>query len=153
CASLLPFAISEPTGFGLWFPPCWEGQDVDIPDWLESLGLRQYERAFRDNHVDEKVLPHLTADDLTAIGVTSVGHRRTLLSAIACLTLAPSPGRPPVPARPTAAERRQLTVMFCDIVGSTALAQRLDPEDTREVIGIYQNAVAKEVARFQGHVA
>jgi class 3 adenylate cyclase/predicted ATPase len=132
---------------------------VDIAVWLESLGLRQYEQAFRDNHIDEKVLPRLTADDLAAIGVTSVGHRRTLLSAIASLTSAPptqpagSAASPSAATRAPGAERRQLTVMFCDIVGSTALAQRLDPEDTREVIGIYQNAVTKEVARFQGHVA
>src|SRR5215470_3360082 len=118
---------------------------IDVASWLQQLGLAQYEPAFRDNEVDGDVLPDLTAEDLIAIGVTAVGHRRKLLSAIAALgTAAPAPAPtatpasvpPPIPAQ---AERRQLTVMFCDLVGSTALATRMDPEDLRDVIASYQN--------------
>src|ERR1700754_984838 len=115
---------------------------MDIADWLRGLGLERYERAFRDNDVDAETLPSLTADDLRELGVTSLGHRKRLLSAIA--TLSPKPDRdgsgdhaPPVPevsASPAPmetgrAERRHLTVMFADLVGSTALPVRLDPED------------------------
>jgi len=107
---------------------------LDIGTWLRGLGLEQYEVAFRDNDVDAEVLPELTAEDLTNIGVTSVGHRRKLLAAIAVLGYE-------APAR-AEAERRQLTVMFCDLVGSTALSARLDPEDLREVIAAYHRAVA-----------
>src|SRR5215467_10589584 len=102
---------------------------IDVASWLQQLGLTQYEPAFRDNAVDGEVLPDLTAVDLIAIGVTPVGHRRKLLSAIAALSaeapaasllaaVAPTPAPAPVPA-PAQAERRQLTVMFCDLVGST----------------------------------
>ena len=133
---------------------------MDVAGWLRSLGLGQYEEAFRDNDIDVEVLPHLTADDLVSIGVTSVGHRRRLLSAAAALVLASqrtagdaAPAGSPATARPAGAERRQLTVMFCDLVDSTALVARLDPEDTREVISAYQNTVTQQVARFEGHVA
>src|SRR6478672_9122801 len=102
---------------------------IDVASWLQQLGLEQYEPAFRDNFVDGDVLPDLTADDLIAIGVTAVGHRRKLLSAIAALGV----------AAPAQAERRQLTVMFCDLVGSTALSTGMDPEDLRDVIASYQN--------------
>jgi len=107
------------------------------------------------------VLPELTADDLISIGVTSVGHRRKMLAAIAArgtqrLTVAPSaasatsaPTSPPI----IDAERRQLTVMFCDLVGSTALSSQLDPEDLREVIAAYHSTVAEAVARFDGLVS
>src|SRR6516162_6457661 len=117
--------------------------------------MQQYERAFRDNAIDTAVLPELTADDLKDLGVTLVGHRRRLLGAIAALR-----GDDPAPpaksgeaALASAAERRQLTVMFCDLVGSTALSARLDPEDLREVIGAYHRAVAETVAGFDGFVA
>jgi predicted ATPase/class 3 adenylate cyclase len=129
---------------------------VDIGTWLRGLGLEQYELAFRDNDVDAEVLPALTADDLTGIGVTSVGHRRKLLAAIAALgaeiPVAATETSHNAPA-PADAERRQLTVMFCDLVGSTALSARLDPEDLREVIGTYHRCVAQVVARFDGFVA
>jgi class 3 adenylate cyclase len=130
---------------------------VDITAWLNRLGLEQYEQVFRDNDVDAEVLPDLTADDLISIGVTSVGHRRKLLAAIATLR-AETPARvvtaapPDIPA-PSDAERRQLTVMFCDLVGSTALSAQLDPEDLREVIAAYHRAVAEIVAGFDGFVA
>jgi class 3 adenylate cyclase/predicted ATPase len=130
---------------------------MDIAAWLRGLGLERYGAAFRDNDVDAEVLPELTADDLISIGVTSVGHRRKLLAAIAGLgaempTAAVTPASRDAPA-PADAERRQLTVMFCDLVGSTALSAQLDPEDLREVIGAYHRATAEVVAGFDGFVA
>ena len=134
---------------------------MDVPAWLRGLGLEQYAPAFRDNDVDGEVLPELTADDLISIGVTSVGHRRKLLAAIAALgTEPPAVARSAAPATsaPTSslsgdAERRQLTVMFCDLVGSTALSARLDPEDLREIIGAYHRCVAKIIAESDGFVS
>jgi len=114
---------------------------MDITRWLGALGLQEYEHAFRESDVDTAVLPELTSDDLIALGVTSIGHRRKLLAAIAALRPAPqSPfdaSSTTLSRAPTAvigAERRQVTVMFCDLVGSTPLSSRLDPEDLREVI-------------------
>src|SRR6202166_4410278 len=105
---------------------------MDIAAWLRGLGLEQYAPAFRDNDVDGDVLPELTSDDLISIGVTSVGHRRKLLAAIASLGATSPAAELTAPSRtspaPADAERRQLTVMFCDLVGSTALSARLDPE-------------------------
>jgi class 3 adenylate cyclase len=128
---------------------------MDLAEWLHGLGLEQYLPAFRDNDIDGEVLPQLTADDLIGLGVGSIGHRRRLLSAIAALgaaaLAAPAASRD-VPAQADA-ERRQLTVMFCDLVGSTALSARLDPEDLREVIAAYHRAVARVVAGFDGFVA
>ena len=139
---------------------------MDIANWLHGLGLGQYEKPFCDNDIDEHVLQELSADDLIAIGVVSVGHRRRLLAAIAALresgTLSPSPAAAvavgAVSSAPLAsvggeAERRQLTVMFCDLVGSTPMSSRLDPEDMREVIGSYHRCVADEVSRFDGFIA
>jgi class 3 adenylate cyclase/predicted ATPase len=131
---------------------------LDIEAWLRELGLERYAQAFRDNEIDGGVLPTLTADDLIDLGVMVIGHRRKLLNAIAALAEAPAPDgatelRPSAAARSTEAERRQLTVMFVDLVGSTALSARLDPEDMREVIRAYQNAVAGEITRFEGFVA
>jgi len=130
---------------------------MDIAAWLEGLGLGQYEQAFGDNEIDEWVLPSLTAEDLKDLGVKLVGHRRRLLNAIAAL----GTSAPAVPATTgtadsvlrSDAERRQLTVMFCDLVGSTALASQLDPEDLREVIGAYHKCVAETIGRFDGFVA
>jgi class 3 adenylate cyclase len=134
---------------------------MDVASWLRGLGLEQYAPAFRDNDVDGEVLPELTADDLIAIGVTSVGHRRKLLAAIAALGTEPptvaqsaASATSDATSAPTIdAERRQLTVMFCDLVGSTALSTRHDPEDLRELIGAYHHAVADTVSRFDGFVA
>jgi class 3 adenylate cyclase/predicted ATPase len=129
---------------------------VDIAAWLHGLGLQQYEQAFRDNAIDAGVLPELTADDLKDLGVNLVGHRRRLLAAIAALRGddGPAPPAPTDQAAPASdAERRQLTVLFCDLVGSTELSARLDPEDLREVIATYHRAVAEIVARFDGFVA
>src|ERR1700758_49347 len=114
---------------------------MDLGGWLRSLGLGQYEAAFRENAIDDTVLPTLTAEDVKDLGVTIVGHRRKLLNAIAALRTeasAPTPlsDTPSATdkAAPDTAERRQVTVMFSDLVGSTALSTRLDPEDLREVI-------------------
>src|SRR6516162_1336661 len=124
---------------------------LDIAAWLRGLGLAQYELMFRENDVDGQVLPRLTADDLISIGVTSVGHRRRLLDAIASLAgEAPAARASPVRADP---ERRQLTVMFCDLVGSTPLAARLDPEDLRGILGAYHRCVTEIVEGFGGFVA
>jgi class 3 adenylate cyclase/tetratricopeptide (TPR) repeat protein len=126
---------------------------MDIADWLRKLGLEQYEPAFRENEIDERVLPSLTAEDLRDLGITLVGHRRRLVDAIAALgTTAPPAASPDAPTS-ASAERRQLTVMFCDLVSSTALSARLDPEDLREVISAYHRAVADVVRSFDGFVA
>ena len=129
---------------------------MDIAAWLQSLGLERYEPLFRDNEIDWEVLPKLTSEDLKEIGVVAIGHRRKLLDAIAALgavvPAAETAAAVDVPA-PADAERRQLTVMFCDLVGSTALSSRLDPEDLREVIAAYHRAVAEVVAGFDGFVA
>src|SRR5215471_7673619 len=133
-----------------------EDQLMDIAAWLQDLDLERYASAFRDNEIDWEVLPKLTSEDLREIGVAAIGHRRKLLDAIAALgakapaaavTAAPSDAPAPVEA-----ERRQLTVMFCDLVGSTELSARLDPEDLRGIIAAYHRAVAEIVAGFDGFV-
>jgi class 3 adenylate cyclase len=133
---------------------------MDLGVWLRSLGLEQYEATFRENAINEKVLPNLTAEDLKDMGVNIVGHRRMLLDAIALLRAEGSAKAPPAEASSTTpkpaqdtAERRQVTVMFCDLVGSTALSARMDPEDLREVMSAYQKCVAETVQRFGGFVA
>jgi class 3 adenylate cyclase/predicted ATPase len=129
---------------------------MDLGAWLCGLGLERYEQAFRDNDISMDLLATLNADDLREIGVGSLGHRKQLLSAIAALVGTTDSKALPaaVMAGPSPhAERRQLTVMFVDLVGSTALASKLDPEVMREVILGYQNAVAGEVVRFEGHIA
>jgi class 3 adenylate cyclase len=133
---------------------------MDVGGWLRRLGLEQYEAAFRENNVDDTILPSLTTEDLKELGVGSVGHRRKLLDAIAALR---AEACEPVPlsdaplatdkAAQDTAERRQVTVMFSDLVGSTALSARMDPEDLREVISAYQKSVAETVLRFGGFVA
>jgi class 3 adenylate cyclase/predicted ATPase len=136
---------------------------IDIAAWLRGLGLEQYEPVFRANEIDAMVLPSLTADDLKDLGITLVGHRRRLLDAIAALgaetpTSPESPLSNPPPRAGEGrvgvdAERRQLTLMFCDLVGSTPLSSRLDPEDLREVIAAYHRAVTEIVTGFDGFVA
>jgi class 3 adenylate cyclase len=133
---------------------------MDLGGWLRSLGLQQYEAVFRDSAIDETVLSDLTDQDLEKLGVL-LGHRRKLLRAIANLenaergsSAAPTPATPPSPPiSQDVAERRQVTVMFSDLVGSTALSARMDPEDLREVISAYQACVAVTVARFGGFLA
>ena len=131
---------------------------MDLGGWLRGLGLDQYETTFRENEIDATVLPRLTAEDLKDLGVVSVGHRRKLLDAIAALradaeATAPSAAAPSGASAPSHAERRQVTVMFSDLVGSTALSARMDPEDLREVIGAYQRCVTETVRPFGGFVA
>src|SRR5271167_2009435 len=128
---------------------------MDIAAWLRSLGLERYEAAFRDNEINWAVLSKLTADDLKDIGMTAVGHRRMLLEAIAQLSATDASPDPIPPGAPAGAEaeRRQMTVMFCDLVGSTPLSTRFDPEDLREIVGAYHRCVADTVGRFGGFVA
>src|SRR5262245_10941006 len=136
---------------------------MDIVVWLRSLGLGKYEAVFRENEIDERSLPSLTAEDLKELGVAALGHRRILLDAIAALrpdtfTKAPRDDAVAPPTAPSAspedrAERSQVTVMFSDLIGSTALSARMDPEDLREVISAYQKCVAETVQRFGGFVA
>jgi hypothetical protein len=134
---------------------------MDIEAWLQDLGLERYVPVFRENEIDAEVLPELTEAHLERLGLP-LGPRLKLLKAIAALREGVLP--PPAPEQPSEvpapsaalsaeAERRQLTVMFCDLVGSTALSARLDPEELREVIGAYHRCVAEAVRRFDGFVA
>jgi class 3 adenylate cyclase/tetratricopeptide (TPR) repeat protein len=129
---------------------------MDIGGWLRSLGLGQYEAAFRANEIDAEVLTELTDGDLEKLGLP-LGHRKRLLKAIAALggTFSAIPLIPAAnPLMPRgSAERRQLTVMFCDLVGSTALSARLDPEDMREIIGAYHRCCAEQINKAGGFVA
>src|SRR5580658_8341014 len=129
---------------------------MDVGEWLRSLGLGQYEATLRDNEIDDTVLSDLTDGDLEKLGVP-MGHRKRLLKAIVSLGSAETTAKPtnpaPTPTSPDVAERRQLTVMFCDLVGSTAMSARLDPEDMREVVRAYQDACSGAIARYDGFVA
>ena len=132
----------------------------DIRQWLEELGLGQYADAFEENDIDESLLPDLTDEALERLGVASMGHRMKLLKAFAAQSspdletaeatepLTPEPGKPAVEA-----ERRQITVMFCDLVGSTALSEKLDPEDLRKLMQSYQKAAGAVIERYDGHIA
>jgi class 3 adenylate cyclase len=128
-----------------------------IAEWLEKLGLAEYAQRFAENGIDFSVLPDLTDQDLKEIGVI-LGHRRKILRAIANLEIegslpAAASAAPVKTAATETAERRQVTVMFSDMVGSTALSARMDPEDLREVISAYQKCAAETVQRFGGYVA
>ena len=140
---------------------------MDVVVWLRSLGLGKYEAAFRENEIDETVLPSLTHETLKELGVTAVGHRVKLLDAIAALRNDESlqtrstaaPARPSA-ATPTAApvaeavgERRHVTVLFCDLVGSTSISAGLDAEDWRDLVGAYLDAASAAVTEMGGHVA
>src|SRR5215469_7947530 len=132
-----------------------------IADWLEKLGFGQYAQRFAENDIDFEILSGLTDQDLEKVGVTSLGHRRKLLRAIANLkgveqitpAVAVADAPPATPRAGDSAERRQVTVMFSDLVGSTALSARMDPEDLRELISAYHKCVAETVRRFAGFVA
>lgn len=152
---------------------------IDVASWLQQLGLAQYASAFRDNAVDGDVLPDLTGEDLIGLGVTLIGHRRKLLSAIAALgagppaastiptpaaaasaAKAPTTVAPPTLAIPPApapvqadAERRQLTVMFCDLAGWTAISARMDPEELRDVVTAFRDRCGEAIKRYDGFVA
>jgi len=140
---------------------------MDVADWLRQLGLERYAAVFRENDITAAILPSLTAEDLKDLSIASVGHRRRLLQAIAMLRAQPQPtletpqGPPPpsgaTPANEnpstTMAERRQVSVMFCDLVDFTALSSRLDPEDLSAVVRGYQSRAAATIARFGGFIA
>jgi class 3 adenylate cyclase/predicted ATPase len=145
-----------------------QGAIMDVVVWLRRLGLGKYEAAFRENEIDETVLPNLTAEDLKDLGVSIVGHRRKILDAIAALrsgTGVQAQPLPTAPARPSAAtpaaapvalavgERRHVTVMFCDLVGSTRISAGLDAEDWRDLVGTYLDAASAAVTEMGGHVA
>src|SRR5271168_2120330 len=126
-----------------------------IADWLEKLGMSEYAQRFAENRIDLSVLPELTDQHLKDLGI-ALGDRLKMLRAIRELSnaAATTPQPPPVQPKPQdTAERRQVTVMFSDLVGSTALSARMDPEDLREVISAYQKCVAETVGRFGGFVA
>ena len=133
---------------------------MDVGGWLRGLGLGKYEAAFLDNGIGEAVLSHLTVEDLKEIGVATVGDRRLLLAAIAALATSTSSeqtGPQPSPALPTkapevSAERRPITVMFCDLVGSTAISAALDAEDWRNLVSAYLDAASEAVTQMGGHV-
>jgi len=125
-----------------------------IADWLQNIGLGQYAQRFAENDITFTILPHLTDQDMKELGVTSLGHRRQLLLAIAEISgVQKDPPPPPSAAPHDTAERRQVTVLFSDLVGSTALSARMDPEDLRELISAYHKCVAEAVRRFGGFVA
>jgi len=126
----------------------------DIAEWLASLDLGEYAARFAENGVDLSVIRDLTENDLKELGVL-LGHRRKMLRAIAELQWAPA-SKPQTAVEPAAqdhAERRHITVMFCDLVGSTALSARLDPEDMRQVMVLYHGRIAEVIAGYQGIVA
>jgi class 3 adenylate cyclase len=127
---------------------------LDIDGWLHGIGLEQYAQTFRDNAIDADVLCDLTDEHLRELGLP-LGARLKLLRAVAALSTGRTPVSPEIttPAPRTDAERRQVTVIFSDLVGSTALSARMDPEDLREVISTYQKCVADTVGRFGGFVA
>src|ERR1700757_2043185 len=140
---------------------------MDVVVWLRSLGLGKYEAAFRENEIDETVLPSLTHETLKELGVTAVGHRLKLLDAIAALRsdVVRTPPVEAAPARPSAAtlvsppaagtvgERRHVTVMFCDLVGSTSISAGLDAEEWRDLVSAYLDAASAAVTEMGGHVA
>jgi class 3 adenylate cyclase/tetratricopeptide (TPR) repeat protein len=146
---------------------------MDVVQWLQALGFDEYAASFVENRIDEEVLPLLTDEDLQVLGVTALGDRKKILAAIARLNevggqVSEPRGDPrrierkpaakqqeskPRQAGPSEGERRQLTVMFCDLVGSTELSGRLDPEDLRDVMRQYQDAVAGCIARYDGYLA
>ena len=125
-----------------------------IAEWLASIGLGEYSQCFAENAIDLSVVPDLTEQDLKDLGVL-LGHRRKMLRSIADMkgSVLPTPLPGPKPVPRADAERRQLTIMFCDLVGSSELAVRLDPEDLRRVIGAYHNCIKEIIARYQGTIA
>jgi class 3 adenylate cyclase len=136
---------------------------MDVGVWLRSLGLGQYEATFRDNEIDSAVLPKLTVDDLKDLGVAVVGHRRKIMSAIEELNAEsvartdvmealPTHAPPSVGASSVGAERRPITVMFCDLVGSTSIAATLDAEDWRNLVNAYLDEASAAVTDLGGHV-
>jgi len=131
---------------------------LDVARWLAEQGLEQYAEAFAENAIDGEVLRTLSEDDLKELGVKALGHRKRLLQAIAALreqtaSVPPPPSGQLQTVSSGVAERRQLTVMFVDLVGSTELAARLDPEDLDALVRAYRGCCAEVVKRWEGHVA
>ena len=137
---------------------------MDLGGWLRNLGLERYEAAFRENEIDDTLLPNLTAEDLKDLGVGFVGHRRKLLDAIAALRAdtepKTAPAAPKSATQPTfataseaAGERRYLTIMFCDLVDSTGIAAKLDAEEWRDLVNAYLDDASAAVTEMGGHVA
>jgi class 3 adenylate cyclase len=137
---------------------------TDLAEWLGRHGLSQYAKTFAENHIDFSVLPDLTENDLEKLGVSSLGHRKKLLTAVKALTTARQPiGTPtaissatvvsPLPEKHREAEFRQITVMFCDLVGSTQLSEKLDPEDLQKLIDAYRVECSAAISRYGGEVA
>ena len=128
---------------------------MDVGSWLRSLGLEQYESLFRESDIDAEVLRDLTDVDLEKLGVT-LGHRKRLLKAIASLGATEPAAKPtspaPLPLSTDTAERRPITILFCDLVGSTSLAAKLDAEDWRNLVNAYLDEASKAVTGFGGHV-
>ena len=129
-----------------------------ISEWLHPLDLDQYVQVFSDNDVDLELLPSLSEQDLEKLGVTSLGHRKKLLKAIAEIantkttTGADATTAARAPTTASEGERRQLTVLFCDMVGFTEMANRLDPEVLQRIIRSYEDACAVCIARYDGYV-
>jgi SAM domain (Sterile alpha motif)/Adenylate and Guanylate cyclase catalytic domain len=162
------FTVPGDTDFRGVFPHSRKPMRLNGPFWQRSLGLEEYEAVFRDNKINERVLPNLTQEDLKEIGVGPVGHRRILLDGIVALpnhgstqtpsvtAATPSPSAPTPTAAPVAepvGERRHVTVMFCDLVGSTSISAGLDAEDWRDLVGSYLDAASAAVTEMGGHVA
>src|ERR1700739_2628054 len=124
-----------------------------IADWLKRLDLSEYAERFAENGIDVSVLPHLTDQDLKEMGVL-LGHRRKMLAAIGDLTgKSGGSGAGPVPGAPVTGERRYLAVMFCDLVGSTAMSAQLDAEEWRDLVSAYLDAASLAITDMGGHVA
>ena len=127
---------------------------MDVGAWLRTLGLGQYETTFRESEIDAEVLPDLTEGDLNQLGMP-LGHRKRLLKAIAALGTGETAAKPPILApasSPATAERRPITVMFCDLVGSTSMAAKLDAEDWRTLVNVYLDEASAAVTGLGGHV-
>jgi class 3 adenylate cyclase len=127
---------------------------MNVAQWLNAIDLGQYEAVFREHEIDAGVLRDLVEADLEKIGVP-LGHRKRLLKAIAALGTEETAAKPPGPApasSPATAERRPITVMFCDLVGSTSMAAKLDAEDWRDLVGVYLDEVSAAVTGLGGYV-
>jgi class 3 adenylate cyclase len=125
---------------------------VDIAGWPRELGLERYAQVFQDSEIEPEILAELTDEDFRELGIP-LGPRRKLAKAIAALSVQAATPPHHTAEPPPSAERRQLTVLFCDLVGSTELATRIDPEDLHSIIGAYQHCAAVVVERFEGHLA
>ena len=123
-----------------------------VSGWLEQLGLGQYASNFIDNDIDAQLLTQLTDTDLKELGISSLGHRKKIIGAIETLVQAEPEATATITPKDKA-ERRQLTVMFCDLMGSTELSQRLDTEDLSEINRAYQDACKTAIERYEGYVA